>query len=363
MSASALSAAPAETFTVAALPDMQSYAYPATDVYRRLTRWIAENKEEQRIAFVSHLGDAVDKPGERGQWGIVREAMRELDGQVPYAVALGNHDFLPGWDTLYHEHFPPGLFAGEPWHGGAFEHSSFQLVSAEGVDMLFLHLECNARDHVLAWADEVLAGHPGRPAAVSTHCYLGRLAKGLPREERWYAPRGRIPWSRFADGNSGQDMWEKCLCKHPNVFLVMSGDQAYVQALRQTSVGHHGNPVHELVSDYSYASRDLVGAHADFFRECGLPPGEVLREADYRKPVLARAEFGRERTGSMADIKKKSGHPVHSPDGRIRLLRFLPSCNRIEVRTFSPLTGEVCLGNPVVPDPGQHRFDLEGWLP
>ena len=354
-----LDPAPAGTFTVVALPDMQLYAHTGTEVYDQVIRWIVEQRERQRIVFVSHLGDMVDKADRHEQWRVVRTAMRPLDECLPYGAALGNHDLMQGWRTLYDEYFPERLFTGRPWYGGSFEHSSYQLVSAAGLDFLFLQLECNARDHVLAWADEVIRRHPDRRVAVSTHCYLGRLVSGLPREERWYTPRGRLPWSRFADGNTARQMWDKCLSRHPNLFLILSGDQAFVQAMRQQATGQHGNTVHELMSDYSYASRDLRGAHPDFFRECRLPPADLLREQDYRETVLARPDFGRQRRGSMQEIKSKSGKPVPCMDGFIRLLRFVPAGNRIEVRTYSPVQDRLCLGNPVVPDPGQHRFDLE----
>ena len=91
-------------------------------------------------------------------------------------------------------------------------------------------------------------------------------------------------------------MWEKCYRKHPNLFLVCNGDQSRTQAMRAESTGDHGNVIRELLSDYG-----------------------------------------------------SSG---------LRVMRFIPAENRIEVRTWDPIKKEFCEGTKIVPDRDQHQFDL-----
>ena len=50
-------------------------------------------------------------------------------------------------------------------------------------------------------------------------------------------------------GNTPQEMWDKSLRKHPNLFLVLAGDQSGVIALCQESRGKHGNLVYEVMQD------------------------------------------------------------------------------------------------------------------
>ena len=42
----------------------------------------------------------------------------------------------------------------------------------------------------------------------------------------------------------------------------------------------------------------------------------------------------------------------------LRVMRFVHKANRIEVRTWNPLTSEFTRGTKIVPDAAQHQFDL-----
>jgi hypothetical protein len=48
--------------------------------------------------------------------------------------------------------------------------------------------------------------------------------------------------------NSGQDIWEKFVRKHANIFMVLSGHVLGVGT--QTSANDAGRPVHEMLVDY-----------------------------------------------------------------------------------------------------------------
>src|SRR5690606_27533125 len=78
----ALLAAPDGTFTVAVIPDTQRYLGPGTGreddaasvhnpAFASRTAWLADNIETQRIVFVSHMGDIVDRNVDE-QWGVAR---------------------------------------------------------------------------------------------------------------------------------------------------------------------------------------------------------------------------------------------------------------------------------------------------
>lgn len=315
-------AAPDGTFSIAVIPDTQHYRNSATDssvageqtvtnaVFEAYVDWIAENVVRQRIVFATHVGDIVDVNSEE-QWSVARQMMDRLYGTVPYGISVGNHDMVRSGDsTLFQKFFPASRFEEFGWYGGCFHSppgrseisgnnaNSFQIFSAEALDFIILHLECNAPDDVLAWADTVLERHADRRAMITTHMGLGPRDKPKVADDFFKAPKGRMTWKKCHGerGNSPQQMWDKCFRKHPSLFLICCGDQSRTQAMHQSSTGDEGNIVHEVLSDY--------GSHGQ------------------------------------------------------RVMRFLPGQNRIEVRTWNPGTDEFCTATQIVVDSNQHQFDL-----
>jgi hypothetical protein len=314
--------APKGTFSIAVIPDTQHYrggkadensgkTEPVTNpVFASYAGWIADNLKQQRIAFVSHVGDIVDI-NNREQWTVARQMMDKLHGRVPYGISVGNHDMVRSGDSsLFQEFFPASRYEKFDWYGGHFKSArdnvavsgnnanSFQLFSAEGFDFVFLHLECNAPDDALAWADGILKTHSDRRAIVTTHMGLG--PRGKPKEAQDYfdAPKGRMQWKKCHGdrGNTPQQMWDKCFRKHPSLFMICCGDQSRTQAMHQSSFVEHGNLIHEVLSDY----------------------------------------------GSNG----------------LRVMRFVPQENRIEVRTWIPSKNEFTEATKVVPSRDEHQFNL-----
>lgn len=319
-----LTPAPEGTFTVAVIPDTQRYfgagsgrddesGESRNPAFDSRTAWLADNLESQRIVFVSHTGDIVDR-NNADQWGVARDNMDRLHGRVPYGISVGNHDMAgaTGDSSLFQEYFGAERYEGEPWYGGTYEgrpdHSpaisgnnanSFQLFSAEGLDFIVVHVECNGPDDVLAWVDGVLEEHRDRMAIISTHMYLG----GIPRKGI-DVPQGRMQWKKVHGdrGNTPQQMWDKCFSNHPNIFLMLCGDQSISISHRQTSLGKQRNRVHEILTDYP--------RNAD--------------ESDW-----------------------------------VRLFRFVPEQETIQVRTYSPAQDKLCDGAGHVTQRKMHQFELD----
>ena len=85
-------------FRIVLLPDTQYYTSSATsgglpEMFTAQTRWIADYKDDQNIAFVLHEGDVTDQ-NTLTEWQRGQASMGWLDGVVPYAIAPGNHDGL-----------------------------------------------------------------------------------------------------------------------------------------------------------------------------------------------------------------------------------------------------------------------------
>ena len=139
-----LGGAPVGSFSVVALPDTQAYSANQPAVFYAETQWIVDNVARQRIVFVSHVGDVVDRDVP-AQWAVAVRAMSKLDGKVAYGISVGNHDMKcsAGDASLFSTMFPAKRFEKEKWYGGFFKDNvnSFQTFEAQGLRFVILHLE------------------------------------------------------------------------------------------------------------------------------------------------------------------------------------------------------------------------------
>lgn len=314
---------PEGAFTLVVIPDTQHYLGkgckhspgsqdPVTNAHLQAqVDWIIANRDAQRIAFVTHVGDIVDK-NNADQWAVAKQHLDRLRGVVPFALTVGNHDMTSAGDSrLFQRHFPAASFADDPWYLESYRHeradqhvsannaNSAQLFSAGGVDFIHLSLECNAPDDVLAWADALLKRYPRRRALVTTHMDLGIAEKPKTTAGYIHDPKGRMKWTKIhgARGNSGEQMWDKFYRKQPNLLFVFSGDQSRVTALRRADPADDGHVIHALLSDYM------------------------------SQPVL-------------------------------RLMRFFPAENKVEVLTCEVAGGFLVEASRYVPEQDQHQFTL-----
>ena len=328
---------PEGAFTYVVIPDTQLYRGEGASVkkgqppqtgptrnpaFESRVNWIAANIEKERIVFVSHVGDIVDRKND-AQWSLASNLMARLDGKVPYGISPGNHDLELCTSKGFNLHFPRSRYAGNAWYAGAFDGyvradgvavsggnaDSCQLFEAGGMKFVALHLECNAPAPVLKWADAMLERYADRKAIVCTHMYLGYRTKEIDKIRRkskdkpdeWF---GVMDWAKChkPEGVPATVAWETCFSKHRNLILIVSGDQSPAICWRERQKGVHGNTVHSTLQDYPRRSDDQ----------------------DW-----------------------------------LRLYRFRPELKRIEVWTYSPQHDEVCTGVDFRTGRAHHEFTLE----
>jgi len=256
-----------DSFTIAVMSDTQLYKEIETEsesnnvgeitneVLDSQTQWIIDNLENQNIIFVSHAGDVVDVNCE-SQWNVAKKLLNRLHGKVPYGISLGNHDMTSTGDTyLFQEYFPASMFESFNWYGGNFENNtnSYQLLSSNGIDIIIIHIECNAPDRVLNWANSVLGKYSDRLAIIITHMFLGPREIPVKDTDYYDKPKGMMKWHKTFgnEGNSPYQLWNKCFKKHNNIKMILCGDQSRTNALYQKYLGENGNPVHVFLSDYN----------------------------------------------------------------------------------------------------------------
>ncbi|QDT05037.1 Calcineurin-like phosphoesterase [Rubripirellula lacrimiformis] len=321
-------AAPAGSFTIAVIPDTQSYvkqtsasdsdgdAVLRNPIFETITDWIATNRQQQNIVFVSHVGDIVDKNVPE-QWNVARQCMDRIHGVIPYGVTVGNHDMVTAGDSsLFQKYFPESRFKDFDWYGGSFHPdrpdpaisgnnaNSYQKIRTPHLNLLHLNLECNAPDDVLAWANKTIASHPKHHVIITTHMDLGPTHRPTTNQGYIIDPKGRMEWKKCHSrrGNTAVEMWDKCFKLHENVFLICSGDQRRSQAMHVTAHGDHGNVVHSCLSDYS-------------------------------------------------------------SDGSLRLYRFVPDEDRVDVITYNADREQLTRTTQLVADHEEHQFSFEHSMP
>ena len=291
----------AKPFTLAVLPDTQFYCdtrlklsakWGNGDLRRYFfaqTKWVRDNQKRLNIAFLVHEGDIVqaDAPEE---WAIAKKAMSVLDGKVPYCMCLGNHDM--GFEkadnkyggnigvnrtTHFNTYFPREKFAERAEFGGTFppdrHDNSWYHFEAAGMKFLIVALECKPRDEVLDWANKVVSKHPDHRIIVLTHAYMT-------------ASKSRNTGGMKAKGNIGEQIWQKFVRKHKNIFMVLCGHHAGEAVL--TSAGDHGNKVHQVLSDYQH----LNNGGESWLRYMVFKPGANKISIHTYNPALDKFKKG-----------------------------------------------------------------------
>ena len=299
-------------FYVVVIPDSQIYAQRFPETFDGQMRWIAEHADRYNIVFVSHVGDIVQTASALEEWEVARAAYDWIeDANIPHGFSMGGHDTSPGsgdYDsscspfartdcasTNFLANFGPQRFDGRAWFAGASPSglSTAQRIEVDGLPLLFLHLPQDTPAAEVEWAGEVLDANADALAHLTTHRYLFdyRLTTFLP------SPLSLLTAGRFT----------------PLTYTLGGQSLMYLDGLEADVL------FARLIRDRP----NLWGVHcghvdAEFWQQstnsAGLPVNEIL--VDFQ------------------DLSDGGG-------GWLRLLRFRPADDKLDVITFSTLTGEI----------------------
>ncbi|MFO1475791.1 MAG: metallophosphoesterase [Verrucomicrobiota bacterium] len=274
-------------FSIAVLPDTQTYAREEAgatlDMFRAQTQWIVDHRDSMNIRFVLHEGDITESNWSH-EWDNARSCIGLLDGVVPYALAVGNHDGIWTPQNLtaqFNAAFPVSRYQDLPSFGGVFESNrldnSYHYFTAGGLDWLVFSLEFGPRNEVLAWANQIAAEHPDRHVIVVTHAHVyfdNTLYGAWPGQ--WWLP------TDYGRDNNGVDVWEKFL-RHPaGMGFVFSGHILAAGTGRVVGVGDAGNRVYQMAANYQ---DDALGG-AGYLRVVQFFPDEDRMQVSTYSPWL-----------------------------------------------------------------------------
>jgi hypothetical protein len=253
-------------FSVVVLPDTQYYSesYPA--ILNSQMQWILNNAGPLNIQLVLGLGDIVNNGGSSTEWTTADAAYKKLDAaHIPYFAPLGNHDYdanNPAGRTSatnnFNRYFGPSRYTNStywstPYWTGSYPSGSnenfYGSVTINGQQYLVIALEFYPRDASLSWAAQVIANNPSAQVIIITHAYEyfdnTRVSACNSFDAQYYG---------LGADNDGDAMWTKLVRQYKNISLVLSGHE--VRGAGQDATGHrsdlgsNGNLVNQILSNY-----------------------------------------------------------------------------------------------------------------
>jgi hypothetical protein len=229
-----------------------------------MTQWIVDNKDTRNIKVVLHNGDIVNS-NSASEWAVSKAAMTTLDGQVPYMINAGNHEYGVGWsihdrNTLMNDYFaladnplnnsPTGGIVTVERVAGELENTYSTFTAPDGRKMLVFSLEFGPRQEVVDWANSIASQpqYEDYTAVLTTHAYMDLVSLGGRNSGRWnphdYDDDSEGPWTD--DVHDGEELWNELVSVNGNFEMTFNGH--YIGAVdRQESVGDDGNTVYEMV--------------------------------------------------------------------------------------------------------------------
>ncbi len=228
-----------EPFALIVVPDTQYYTLGHPGILDDMLAWVAQSVDALDIAFLLHEGDLTHENSQE-EWDNARRSFDLIEGALPYAVCVGNHDEIDDAEhAMFDATFPLEAVSTEPWFGGSYREGSLDSAwftfFGGGVPWLVLTLSYGPDDDELAWADGVLTDHPDHRAIVLTHAYLG--------------PDGSLT-------TPGIRIWN-ALQHHPGLSFTFNGHYIDAEAAYLASAGEAGNTVHQLF--FNMQDRPLGG--------------------------------------------------------------------------------------------------------
>ncbi len=307
-------------YSFAVIGDTQTMCEADPEAMESLYDWLIENKESEKIEYVIGLGDITDDSTDT-EWEVANNCLTKLNGKIPYSLVRGNHDDWDDFNRNLHNGFyettvdgmmvpgdveltdpkQPGVVAtqqpdgsitlttgeGDTPEGGTVAGdltNSCRYFNIQGTDYLLMTLDFAPNEATLEWANSVIAAHPYHRVIVTTHAYMYRDGTTLDAGD-CYPPSY---YKGYTNAQNGDDIWKKCLSKHENVMLVLSGHDPWQHVVYRQDKGVNGNVVTQMLIDPQYVDRK-IGSTAMVAMLYFAPDGETVTVRYYS---VARECYG-----------------------------------------------------------------------
>lgn len=234
-------------YSFAVVGDTQIVCQKYPDEMSKIYDWILANQESKNIQHVFGLGD-VTNGNTSTEWAKAHEVMSKMDGKLSYSVVRGNHESSDMLNRYFNYEAYTSQFDG--FYTDSNIDSTYMTMRIGSTDYLFITLSYGASDEELAWASSVVEAHPCHRVIVSTHAYLFR--DGTTLDSGDVCPPADSNDANNAPEygyNHGQQIWEKFVSQHENIFLVLSGHDPCDNVVTTQTLGVNGNLVTQMLID------------------------------------------------------------------------------------------------------------------
>jgi hypothetical protein len=230
---------PDAAWSMVVMPDTQNYVKSSVDnpILTLLTKWIRDHKQEYKIQLAMTEGDIVNNNNTNNpsgandvissqQWANAKTSFSILDGQVPYIMASGNHDYgftnADNRDTMINNYFKAtdnplndpakgGILKGTK-DPGDLTNAYYAFTAPDGRKMLILTLEWEPRPAAVAWGNQIAAlpQFADYTATLLTHQYLE-------------GNNTRSASTNVAADASGEELWQGLVRTNQNFQMTFNG--------------------------------------------------------------------------------------------------------------------------------------------
>lgn len=235
-----------QSWTMVVVPDIQGYTKLKRNygILEIMMAWIVEKRPTLKIEQVLFTGDLTNRndlpvvePGANDrigneQWKAFSRAAERLDGEVPYILCTGNHDYgirsAENRRSFFNDFFPTdrnpltrrqliacdtNAFGQTTLENAAYE---FTAPHPDNRKFLIISLQFAPTDKNLKWAKSI-ADNPrfkDHIGILLTHSYLAWTGKRLEKENYALNKKG---------GNAGEAIFQKLVYPAKNIRLVVCG--------------------------------------------------------------------------------------------------------------------------------------------
>lgn len=254
-------------FTIAWISDTQAYTAADSDVFGRMTQWIADTQAEYNTVLAVHTGDIVYNAFREYEWKSAVAAFAKLPKDLHILTAAGNHDQLPPEDTgtPYLDHRPDTDF--DTAH--AFDSkglSNYMTFEAGGVPILVFSLAYGQEVEAANWVNTVCKQYADHYAILCLHNYM---------DLGGYSSVGRR-------------LVKSVIPQSPNIRMVLCGHERGMQYFAETPDDNgDGTPdrtVHQMMMNVQDDMDNGIG----FLRLLRFDPAADTIEVVTYSPILNR---------------------------------------------------------------------------
>lgn len=250
-----------DEYTFVFYPDIQETVdFQKSKIYKQ-NQWVVDHAEEMNLQAVLTLGDLTNAKFQN--WNITDEAFNIFDNaNVPYVLLLGNHDYdnqqltsLSGRETYnFNEFFPYDDFKNKEWFveaeiEGKLDNACYKFETKE-VNYLVFALDFGVSDATINWASSILdrPEYADYRAIILSHNILGRNGYFTDSNN---GPSTHGFAKNLADDevNDGDEIYEKLISKHDNIFMAAGGHVVTDTIMRRLETADNGNKVLNLLID------------------------------------------------------------------------------------------------------------------